>query len=128
MPDPTLEEWHALYTAFREKFPEGPELSDGTKWWKDAGYRWLYDQERHDPTESPHTNHAAICIMLDWAMRAGAWWVQDGKAEGALSVGFHRSGIRPWCVSEAGFTIGLGQSDSHHAAYYAAIKAIADRG
>jgi hypothetical protein len=129
MDDPTLTDWRALYTTTRERFPDAPGLPEGYSFVPDdidGGSALLYE-----PYLQVEPSDAALCVMLDWAIRFGAWWVQQ-RRKGAFSV--EHVWNYGWTVDVTDYTergveeilstIGGSTGWSHHAAYFAAAQAI----
>ena len=124
---PSLSDWHTLYTTTRERFPDGPGLPDGYKWAEGADedsrvVHWSYNLNTWLP------KHAALCVMLDWAIRFGAWWERRDAGNRSVVV---RLDIQGWTWSvrnEYGTRTTWDHLPSHHAAYFAAVQAIGERG
>lgn len=131
MTEPTLSYWHTLYTTTRERFPDAPGLPED--------YEFVVDDMAGDSAllHSPYLrlvpDDTALCIILDWAMRFGAWWVlSDPKCEITISPVdhvwsvdvYHRRDIEDRGRLLAGLLLSA-DFKSHHAAYFAAVKAIA---
>lgn len=138
MTNPTLEDWHALYTAFREKFPEGPRLletdNERLVWLEYSDFQSVRIGVRWKDSTASHGQAVMLpaetskYVMLDWAMRAGAWW-QDQHGARYFDVVMHTSDRWSWSTeAEKRFNKKSGDAGTHHAAYYAAIEAITDRG
>jgi hypothetical protein len=129
MTEPTLTDWHTLFTTVRERFPDAPGLPEGYEFIVDdiGGDSALF----HSPRLWLVPDDTALCVMLDWAIRFGAWWVQQ-RRKGAFSV--EHVWNYGWTVDVTDYTekganellstIGGSTGWSHHAAYFAAAQAI----
>jgi hypothetical protein len=80
MTEPTLTDWHTLYTTTRERFPDAPGLPEHYRISDhvDYGETVMQSGSRREGvlyiTFCSLDTHAALCVMLDWALRFGAWW------------------------------------------------------
>jgi hypothetical protein len=124
---PSLSDWHTLYTAVLERFPDAPVLpqrylfvpppraspEDGLRF-----VHWTYNLNTWFP------KHAALCVMLDWATRFGAWW-ESSAEKNVLSVYSGAGGWSWWSKTATTEKRGRGKV-SHHAAYFAAVQAIGE--
>jgi hypothetical protein len=139
MTEPTLTDWHTLFTTVRERFPDAPGLPEGyflvphLKAFPEKGYS-LYFGFSEDPPEWGHfvPYTVALCVMLDWAMRFGAWWtLSDPKCEINISPEdhvwsvdvYHRRNIEDRGRLMAGLLLSA-DFKSHHAAYFEAVQAV----
>jgi hypothetical protein len=122
MTEPTLTDWHTLFTTVRERFPDAPGLPEGC----DLFFITDHESQMSIPGTLGSTlssdSTAALCIMLDWAIRFGAWWedVANGRDFSVFSINSRWS----WhCVEDQEFSFDA-MSNTHHAAYFAAVQAI----
>jgi hypothetical protein len=131
--DPTLTEWHALLASARERFPDAPGLPQmyffvpPPKAFPEDGYILHFGLSEDPPERGYFVPHAsALCVMLDWAIRFGAWW-EDAASARDFSV-FSISSRWFWsCDNYQDFSF-ESMSDTHHAAYFAAVQAIVGGG
>jgi hypothetical protein len=128
---PSLSDWHALFTTVRERLPDAPGLTDEFSFDLDDG---VLREDLGLGAEYYHSGYTALCVMLDWAMRFGAWWVlSDPKCEIDISPIDHvwsvdvynRRNIEDTGRLLSGILLSA-NFKSHHAAYFAAVQAIGE--
>ena len=128
MTEPPLTDWHTLLTTVRARFPDAPGLPDEFSFDLDDG---VLREDIGWGEEHFHNDYAALCVMLDWAMRFGAWWTQQRRKRELVVEHVWNYG---WTVDVTDYTekgakeilstIGELTEWSHHAAYFAAVQAI----
>lgn len=126
MTEPTLADWHSLYMDFRSRWREGPGLPT------DCDLFFINDDESQMSIPDTNgsvlssSNPAALCIMLDWAMRAGAWW--EDQQSNAFCVTYERDGVWSWSIyTKTSHDSEHGNCPTHHSAYFAAISAAVEQ-
>jgi hypothetical protein len=151
MTEPTLTDWHTLYTTTRERFPDAPGLPEGYRISDhvDYGETVMQSGSRREGvlyiTFCSLDTRAAFCVMLDWAMRFGAWWAdQTPEFDDDYTIrggenrcqAIYNSEKRLWAAYSSRLVSpgtethakqvweDYSEHPSHHAAYFAAVQAI----
>lgn len=119
MTDPTPTDWDTLYTTVRQRFPDAPGLPDEFSFDLDDG---VITEDLGCGAEHFHNDYAVLCIMLDWAMRFGAWWFDRGGAN-YFDV-TDEGGYWSSSVESESTDMKREHHASHHAAYFAAVQAV----